>query len=308
MNVVPAFRMSNTVTTARAGAAAVWLAIMLGTAGQTFGQSPGSDPVIAVVNGTQIHESEVKMVDEIIGRNLPTQDFVERRESILKILIDTVLLAEVAKERKIEEDADIQHRITFARNQGLMNHVLSTVSKQAVTEEAISKTYDEVVLRAAKSEPELHLRHIVFFIPEPKDDAAVKAAEQKANQALDRIKKGEDFAAVATDVSEDPVTKARGGDFDWRLRGELGKEYADAAFRLKTGEVSLFKTGVGWHIVKLEDQRARKSLSLEALHDRLAALVASKAQLELIDRVRTDAKIERLDKPNTADNGAPKEN
>jgi len=309
MTVAPAFRMSNPVTTARAGAAAVWLAVMLGAAGPTFGQSPSADPVIAVVNGTQIHESDLQLVDEIIDRNLPTRDTAERRDSLMKLLTDTILLAQVAKDRKIEDEADIQRRITFARNQGLMNHLLSVVGQQAVTEEAIGKAYEEVVLRAAKDEPELHLRHIVFFIPEPKDDAAVKAAEEKAKAALDRIKKGEDFAAVVADVSEDPVTKARGGDYDWRQRGEMGREYADAAFKLKSGEVSpLIKTGVGWHIIKLEDQRPRKLMALEKIHDRVAAMVAARAQLELVDKVRTEAKIERLDTPIPADKEAPKGN
>lgn len=306
MNVLPAVRMSNPVTTARAGVAALWLGIVLGGASPAFAQSPSSDRVVAIVNGTQIHESELQLADEVIGRNLITQDPVERRETLMKMLVDTILLAQVAKDRKIEDDADIQRRITFARNQGLMNHLLSAVGQQAVSEEATRKAYEEVVLKGTNHEPELHLRHLFFLIPEPKDDAAVKAAEEKAKAALERIKKGEDFAAVVTDVSEDPVSKARGGDFDWRVRGELGKEYADAASKLKKGEVSpLFKTAVGWHILKLEDQRPRKPAEYEKIKDRLAAMVSGAAQFELVDKVRAEAKIERLDLPNDANKEAP---
>ncbi len=306
MNVLPAVRMSNPVTPARAGAAALWLGIMLGAAGPAFGESPSTDHVVATVNGTQIHESELQLVDEIIGRNLPTRDTVERRETLMKMLIDTVLLAQVAKDRKIEDDADLHRRIAFARNQGLMNHLLSVVGKQAMTEEATRKAYEEVVLKGTNHEPEVHLRHLFFMIPEPKDDAAVKAAEEKAKAALERIKKGEDFAAVVADVSDDPVSKARGGDFDWRVRGEMGKEYADAAFKLKKGEVSpLIKTAVGWHILKLEDQRPRKPAEYEKIRDRLAAMVAGAAQIELVDKVRAEAKIERMDQPNDSSKEAP---
>lgn len=305
MNVLPAFRMSNPVTTARTGAAAVCLAVMLGAAGPTLGQSRSADPVVAVVNGTQIHESELQVVDEVIGRNLLTQDPVERRETLLKLTIDTILLAQAAKDRKIEDEADLQRRMTFARNQGLMNHLLTVVGQQAVTEEATRKAYEDVVVKGMPREPELHLRHLVVMIPEPKDEAAVKAAEEKAKAALERIKKGEDFAAVVADVSEDPVTKARGGDFDWRARGEMGKEYAEAAFRLKKGEVSpLIKTAVGWHILKLEDERTRKPADYEKIRDRVAAMVASAAQIELVDKVRAEAKIERMDQPHEASKGA----
>jgi peptidylprolyl isomerase/peptidyl-prolyl cis-trans isomerase C len=314
MNVVPAFRMSTPITAARAGAAAVWLAVMLGTAGPAFSQSASqsasTDPVLVVVNGTQVHESDLQLVDEIIGRNLPTHDKVERRESLLKMLIDTILLGQVAKDRKIEDEADIQRRINFARNQGLMNHLLSVVGQQAVTEESIRKAYVDVVLAAAKNDPEVHLRHIFFQIKEPKDDAAVKDAEEKAKAALDRIKKGEDFAAVVADVSEDPTTRARGGDFDWRTRAEMGKEYADVAFKLKKGEVSpLIRTAVGWHIIKLdEDQRTRKPMELEKIRGRVAAMVAASAQIDLVEKTRSAAKIERLDGANATDKAAPNGN
>jgi len=306
MNVMPALRRSRPVAAARTGVAAVCLLAMLGAAGPTFGQSSGTDPVIAVVNGTQVHESELELVDEIVGRNLPTQDKVERRETLLKMLIDTVLLSQVAKNRNIVDEADIQRRVEFARDQGLMNHLLVTVGRQAMTEEAIRKAYDEVVVKAANNEPELHLRHLIVMIQEPKDDAAVKAAEEKAKAALERINKGGDFAAVVADVSDDPTSKARGGDYDWRVRGMMGKEYADAAFKLKKGEVSpLIKTMVGWHIIKLEDQRTRKPIEYEKIRDRVATMVSNAAQIQLVDKVRAEAKIERMDQPNVADKGAP---
>jgi peptidyl-prolyl cis-trans isomerase C len=306
MNVVPAFRLSNPIAAACAGAAAVCLLAMLGAAGPTFGQSPSTDPVIAVVNGTQVHESELQVVDEVVGRNLITQDKVERRETLLKMLIDTILLGQVAKDRNIADEADLQRRMTFARNQGLMNHLLAAVGRQAMTEEAIRKAYEEVVVKPASNETELHLRHLVVMIQDPKDDAAVKAAEEKARAALERIQKGEDFAAVVADASDDPVSKARGGDYDWRVRGMMGGEYADAAFKLKKGEVSpLIKTAVGWHIIKLEDQRTRKPVEYEKIRDRIATMVSNMAQLELVNKVRAEAKIERMDQPDVADKAAP---
>jgi peptidylprolyl isomerase/peptidyl-prolyl cis-trans isomerase C len=226
MKVVSAFRASNPLATARAGTAAILLAAVLGTTGQTFAQSPAADRVVAVVNGTPIHESDIKVTDDIVGRNLNSQDPVERHDIILKMYIDTLLLSKVANDRKIVDDADLQRRVTFARNQGLMNHLLVTVGQQAVSDASIRKTYEDVVVKAANNEPELHLRHIFFLFKDPKDDAAVKEAGEKANAALKRIKAGEDFAAVAADVSEDPITKAKGGDFEWRGRAEMGEEYA----------------------------------------------------------------------------------
>ncbi len=300
MNALPAFRMSRPATKARVGAVTAWLAIVLGAASPAFAQSP--DPIVAVVNGNKILESDLQVADEVIGRNLLAREPVERRETLLKMLIDTVLLAQVAKDRHIANEADLQRRMTFARNQGLSNNLLTVVGEQAVTEEAMRKAYEEVVVKAVATEPELHLRHLVFMIAPPADEAAVKAAEQKAKTAMERINKGEDFTVVVAEMSEDPVTKARGGDYDWRARGEMGKEYADIAFKLKKGEVSApFKTAVGWHILKLDDLRTRKPADYDKIRDRLAALVASAAQMELVDKARAEAKIERPDQANAAD-------
>ena len=55
------------------------------------------------------------------------------------MVIDTIVLSQVAKDRKIGDEADLQRRINFARNQGLMNHLLVAVGQQATTEEAASQ-------------------------------------------------------------------------------------------------------------------------------------------------------------------------
>lgn len=307
MKVVSAFRASNPLATARAGMAAILLASVLGTTGQASAQSAAADRVIASVNGTPIHESDINVTDEMVGRNLNSQDPVERRDIIVKMYIDTILLSKMAIDRKVADEADLQRRVTFARNQGLMNQLLSVVGQQAVNDESIRKAYEDVVVKAANNEPELQLRHIFFLFKEPKDDAASKDAEVKANAAVKRIKAGEDFAAVATDVSEDPITKAKGGDFGWRGKAEMGEDYAKVAFAMKKGEVSKpIKTAVGWHIIKVEDQRTRTPMALDKIRGRIAAMVAANAQFELVDKLRAEAKIERFDVQQVSDKAAPK--
>jgi len=303
----PDFRFSYPVATVRACAAAVCVALTLAAA-PAIADSPAADPVIARVNGTEIRDSDLQLADQIVGRNLPTHDIAERRDSLLKMLIDSTLLAQVAEERKIIDDADIQRRISHARNQGLMNHLLTVVAREAVNEESIQKAYQDIVVKAAENEPEVHLRHLVFLFNSSKDDAAVKSAEDKAEAALKRIKSGDDFAAVVAELSEDPVTKARGGDFGWRTKPEMGKEYADLAFTMKTGDVSpLIKTGVGWHIIRLEDRRNRKPVELDKIHDRVAALVASAAQFDLVEKARAKANIQRMDGSGAATPNTPKD-
>jgi peptidylprolyl isomerase/peptidyl-prolyl cis-trans isomerase C len=160
----------------------------------------------------------------------------------------------------------------------------------------VRKAYDDVVAKVPP-EQELNLRHIIFKA-DPQDDAAVKAGETKAKLALARVAKGEDFAKVAAETSDDPLAKSNGGDFGWRIRAEMGKEYSDAAFALKKGDVApLIKTAFGWHIIKLEDVRTRKPMAFERVREQVKAMVMRNAQVELISKLREEAKIERKDQP-----------
>jgi parvulin-like peptidyl-prolyl isomerase len=83
-----------------------------------------------------------------------------------------------------------------------------------------------------------------------------KAARQKAEDLLKRVRAGEDFAALAKEFSEDPGSRAQGGDLGWFSRGEMVKEFEDAAFALKEGEVSgIVESPFGYHIIKVEEHR-----------------------------------------------------
>jgi peptidyl-prolyl cis-trans isomerase C len=292
VSISPALRPATEIAT-RAAAAAVLFAALLATTGPGIAQTPNLDPVVAVVNGTQIHESDVRVADEEIGRNLPSQDQIQRREEVIGMLIDTILLSTEATKEKIGDEADLQRRMTYARNQGLMNELLVTTAQRAASDEAVRKTYDDVVQKSP--EIEMHLRQIIFRA-DPKDEAATKAAVEKAKIAAQRIASGEDFAKVAKEMSGDPIAKETGGEFGWRTRNELGKEYADALSQLKTGEVSpVFKTAFGVHIVKLEDQRTLDPPKFEVIRERVKAMVMRNAQMEIVKKLRAEAKIERKD-------------
>ena len=74
--------------------------------------------------------------------------------------------------------------------------------------------------------------------------------EKEANLILERLKKGEKFTNIARGVSLCPSGK-RGGDLGTFGRGQMVKEFENAAFALQKGEISaIVKTKFGYHIVK----------------------------------------------------------
>ena len=162
-----------------------------------------------------------------------------------------------------------------------MEQLLGSVAKAATTEEAERKAYDE----AAKAEPpqeEIHARHILL------------PTEDEAKAALARVKGGEDFAKVATELSKDP--SGDGGDLGWFTKDRMVPEFSEAAFKLKEGEISdPVKTQFGWHIIKVEDMRTKSFPPFEQIKDQAARYVAQKAESDAIAQLHSAAKIELFD-------------
>ena len=126
-------------------------------------------------------------------------------------------------------------------------------SKVHVDDAQLKTYYDEQKAKTPEryTQPEQRrVRHILFQVPDPKDDAAVKA---KAEAALKRAQSGEDFAKLAQDLSQDPGSAKSGGDLGWAERSRYVAPFADAAFGMKEGEIKgPVKTQFGYHILKLD--------------------------------------------------------
>jgi peptidyl-prolyl cis-trans isomerase C len=241
-----------------------------------------ADPkILAKVDGAAITEDDYNDALADIGPGLPEKlEGPEREKYVLDYLIDLRLVAKQALADKLDGTADFARRLAYYHDKLAMEGLLTNVAKSATTEEAERKAYDEAA-KAQPPEPEVHARHILL------------PTEEEAKAALARIKAGEDFAKVATELSKDPA--GDGGDLGWFTKDRMVPEFADAAFKLEPGQVSdPVKSQFGWHIIKVEGKRMKTFPPFEQVKDQAARFVAQKAQTALITSLRDKAKIERF--------------
>ncbi len=275
---------------------AVGIAAFMATSGMASAQAPAPDPVIAKVNGVEIRQSDLTIAEEDIGRDMPANDEAGKRDYLVNYLTDMLLTAKAAEAKKIPDTADFKQRLAFVRNKALMEAVLAQESKTAVTEPALRKIYDDAT-KTMGGQQEVHARHILFRVNDPNDQAASKAAEDKVKSTIDRVKKGEDFATLAKSLTEDPSGKQDGGDLGYFTREQMVPEFSEVAFKLEKGQVSEpVKTQFGWHVLKVEDKRMREPPPFDKVRGEIEQFASRKAQVDLVTKLRADAKIERLDK------------
>jgi peptidyl-prolyl cis-trans isomerase D len=153
---------------------------------------------------------------------------------------------------------------------------------------------------------QVNVRHILIKTPLPGPDGkvdatALKAAEAKAEEVLNKLKAGGNFAELAKKYSDDTASAEKGGDLGWINRGQTVPEFEKAAFSLKKGETSgLIQSSYGFHIIQLLDKHDAQVKSLADVKNEIEPIVRQqKAQIaadNLANKFASQAKSQGLEK------------
>lgn len=282
--------MTISLFAGRAGILAATLALLLAAAGPVAAQD--KDPLIAKVNGTEIHQSDIASAEEEAGQ-IPPMSPEAKKDYLVQFIADMILVAKAAEDKKIGDTAEFKKHLDFARKKLLMSDLLQATAKEALTDDAMHKVYDEAVKQMGQ-EQEVHARHILIRAAAG-DENASKAAEDKIKAIIARLKKGEDFETVAKEITEDPSGKANGGDLGYFSKEQMVPEFSNVAFKLEKGQISEpVKTQFGWHVLKVEDKRVKPTPKFEDVKPQIEQYVARKAQAEFVQKLRAEAKIEKM--------------
>ncbi len=149
--------------------------------------------------------------------------------------------------------------------------------KDPPTEEELRSLY-ETQRDSLVAEEQRRARHILVTVDADADAAKVAEARKTIDAAVDRIRRGESFAKVANEVSQDPGSAPNGGDLGWFARGVMVKEFEDAAFALETGKLSdPVRSPFGFHLIEVTELRAEGVPPFEQIREELAVRFRTEA-------------------------------
>jgi parvulin-like peptidyl-prolyl isomerase len=147
------------------------------------------------------------------------------------------------------------------KTQVLRDKIFASATKNMTVSDAeVKKYYDDNKETLFKVPEQIKVSHILitFNVPEGQEltEQLKKVAYDKIKAVQDKLISGADFAALAKSYSEDTATKDNGGDLGLISAGQTVKEFEDAAFALKVGEVSgIVETTYGYHLIKVTDRK-----------------------------------------------------
>lgn len=239
-----------------------------------------ADTVVATVGDTKITVGNLLVLKE----RLPAQYQQLPPDVLFKGLVEQLVQQEVLAESvkgalsKSEQIAQANEERSF-----LAATALDRVAATAVSEEAVRAAYDA---EYAKAEPgkEYHAAHIL--VPTEEEAKSIKAA----------LDKGEDFAALASEKTQDPSGKGNGGDLGWFGLGMMVEPFETAVTGMQPGQVSdPVQTQFGWHVIKLEEVRNASVPTLDEVRPEIEGKLQQEAVEKKIAELTAAAKVTRAE-------------
>jgi len=171
------------------------------------------------------------------------------------------------------------------------------IQKTKVPEKDIKNFYDSHP-ESFKEPEQIRARHILINVDSNADESTKTEARKKIKEVQKRLKKGEEFAALAKEFSEGPSGK-NGGDLGFFKRSQMVKPFEDVAFALAPGKVSdLVETGFGYHLIKVVDKKPTSTVDYAKVRDRLQQYLQQQKVREKVDthikELKVKAKVERF--------------
>lgn len=206
-----------------------------------------ADPTIMTINGKAVPRSEFEY-----SYNKNNSETVVDKKSVdeyIDLFVNYKLKVMAAEEAGIDTTKAFRDEFRMYRDQQIRP---SFINDNDVEREART-IYEDTRKRIDGNGGLVRPRHILVSLKQNATKAQSDSALVRADSIYNALIKGADFAELAQRCSDDKGSARRGGDLSWVQRGYMVKEFEDAIFAMKPGEISKpILSTFGYHIIKVE--------------------------------------------------------
>lgn len=240
-----------------------------------------SDKIVAKINGSNLYLSDINNAKKMLDPQVQKYPLKIVYDFLLDDLIDSRLIIEAARKKGIDREEEIKRQIKDSEKNILYRAFMDRAINREVSNNQLKLKYNEYINSSSGIE-EIRARHIL-----------VQTREQ-ALEAIELLKKGSDFPDLAKKISTAP-TKIIGGDLGYFGRDSMVSSFSKAAFSVKIGEFtrSPIKTQFGWHIIKVEDKRVKKTEAFENMKAKIIKEIILRREEAFLAKLRKTAKIKK---------------
>ena len=250
------------------------------------GDAKTDSPVIAKVDNAVITEDDfinaISRVPEWARSQFTDK---EGKMKFLDELIKRELIYQNAKKMRLNKDKDYVAKVEEFKKMTLLSLIINKeVEQKARVDDAEIKAFFDENKDKFTVGTQVRASHILV------------ETEKEAKDILERIGKGESFAALAKSLSKDKGSAEKGGDLGYFGRGKMVPEFEKAALALKPGEISdPVRTRFGYHIIKLTDIKKGKPADFEQTKESIRKQLIMQKKKELFDayveKLKTESNI-----------------
>lgn len=258
----------------------VLLGVMVLCGVVSFAQS--SDPVLMRINGLPVTRSEFEY-----SYNKNNAEGVIDKKTIndyIPLFVAYKLKVEAAKDAKLDTLNSFQKEFAGYRDQQIRPAFITDEDVEAEAKKLYAETQQQIDNNGGM----LKLAHILILVPQHADSLTQLSAKHRIDSIYTALKKGADFAKLAKDLSQDQGSMSKGGELSWIVKGQTLKEFEDAAWAMKDGEMSKpVKTAVGWHIILRKGHQ--NFYSYESQRDAIMNYISQRGLKENIIDMKLDS-------------------
>lgn len=242
------------------------------------------EDLAATVNGAPISKARVDLLAKQRA-GMGHAENPDMRKSIIDQLALQYLVSQEAIKKGLDKSPEVQDQIELTKQSILANaYVQDYVKNTPVSDDELKAEYDKI--KAQMTGKEYKARHILV------------KTEAEAKDIIAKLKKDpKAFEKLAKEKSQDPGSKANGGDLGWFDPRGMVPEFGAAVAKLEKGKFTTepVKTQFGYHVIMLEDSRPMQVPPFDQVKAGLTQQIQQQNLKKMVEDMKAKAKIDILE-------------